>query len=70
MSKLQNRSVVQKAIKKAGGIVALGRALGITHNAIYSWKRIPSERVREVEAITGIPRHELRPDLYGEETAA
>lgn len=57
--------IVRTAIKQAGGIVALGRALGISHNSIYSWRRIPSERVLEVERITGISRHELRPDVFG-----
>jgi DNA-binding transcriptional regulator YdaS (Cro superfamily) len=43
----------------------------ITHGAISQWDRIPAERVLEVERITGISRHELRPDIFGErETAA
>ena len=55
-------------IKRAGGISALARALGIRHNAIYSWKRVPAERVLAVEEATGIPRSDLRPDLYPRET--
>jgi len=56
---------VRRAIERAGGIVALSRGLGISHNAIYSWRRVPPERVLEVERITGISRHELRPDIFG-----
>jgi DNA-binding transcriptional regulator YdaS (Cro superfamily) len=26
--------------------------------------RVPAERVLSIEAATGVPRHELRPDLY------
>jgi DNA-binding transcriptional regulator YdaS (Cro superfamily) len=50
------------------GIVKLhlARALGITHGAISQWRRIPAERVIDVERVTGIPREKLRPDLYAE----
>jgi hypothetical protein len=35
---------------------------------ILRWERtgIPAERVLEVERITGVSRHQLRPDLFGE----
>lgn len=56
--------VIQRAAGKAGGITKLAAALGIKHPSIHSWQRVPAERVLEVERITGIPRHELRPDLY------
>lgn len=44
----------------------LAKALGVTPGAVWQWsqKRVPAERVLEVERITGIPRHEMRPDLY------
>lgn len=45
----------------------LAMRLGIRVQAITGWKaakRIPAERVLAVEGITGVPRHELRPDLY------
>jgi DNA-binding transcriptional regulator YdaS (Cro superfamily) len=36
-----------------------------TTTALY-WERVrvPPERVIEIEKATGIPRHDLRPDLY------
>lgn len=45
----------------------LARLLGIRVQAITGWKRlkqIPADRVLAVEEITGVPRHELRPDIY------
>ncbi len=38
----------------------------ISKQAVYLWFRttIPASRVLELEKITGIPRHELRPDIY------
>lgn len=42
----------------------LANELGISAQAISQWKRVPVERVLEVERITGVSRHELRPDIY------
>ena len=36
----------------------------ISQQAISQWARVPAERVLEVERVTGVPRSELRPDLY------
>jgi predicted DNA-binding transcriptional regulator AlpA len=55
---------VRLAVQRAGGTTALARALGIEHTSLYRWKRIPAERVLDVEALTGIPCCELRPDIY------
>lgn len=55
---------VEIAAKKAGGLVALARRLGISHQSFYKWERVPAERVAAISAIAGIPRHELRPDIY------
>src|SRR3712207_6703953 len=52
------------AIRAAGGIGALARALGISQPAVSNWQRIPAERVLAVEALTGLSRSVLRPDLY------
>lgn len=55
---------LKKALAKAGGYRALARAIGITHPAVLNWTRVPPIRVLAVEAATGIPREELRPDVY------
>lgn len=57
--------IVNMAAAKAGGVVALARGLGIKHTALYSWKKVPAERVLDVERLTGVSRHELRPDVFG-----
>ena len=38
--------------------------LGLTRAAVTQWDRVPAEKVPDVERITGISRHELRPDLW------
>lgn len=47
-----------------GQITRIAEELGVTPWAVCKWKRIPAERVLEVERIIGISRHILRPDLY------
>ena len=42
----------------------VAKALGITHGAVSQWRRVPAERVIDVERLTGVPRYRLRPDLY------
>jgi hypothetical protein len=37
----------------------------ITPAAVRLWRRVPAERVRDVEQAIGRPRSLIRPDLYG-----
>lgn len=62
-----------RAVKAAGGAAKLSRAIEVTRSAVSQWRRVPAERVLKVEEVTGVPRHELRPDIYpppAKETAA
>lgn len=43
----------------------LAAALGLTPGAVSQWGEVPHNRVNEVARITGIPREELRPDIFG-----
>ena len=61
---------VAKAIKAAGGVNALARLLKVKSSSICSWRRVPPMRVLPVEKLTGISRHDLRPDLYPREQRA
>lgn len=62
---------LKAAIAAVGSQAKLGAAFGITAQAVSLWRRVPAERVVDVEKLTGIPRHVLRPDLYSsEETGA
>lgn len=56
------------AIAAAGGKAALARALNKSKSAISNWRRrdgaVPVSAVPHVTKATGVPPHELRPDLF------
>jgi len=55
---------LEEAIRAMGGIGALARGLGISQPSVSSWRQIPAARVLDIEALTGLPRTVLRPDLH------
>ncbi|AIL60913.1 transcriptional regulator [Pseudomonas alkylphenolica] len=60
-------SAIIEACTKAGGQSALSRAIGCTPQAVQrmcATGRVPAERVLQIEKVTGVSRHKLRPDLY------
>lgn len=61
------KAPILKACNALGSQSALARALGKRQSVVASWikrERIPAEHVLMVETVSGVPRHELRPDLY------
>jgi DNA-binding transcriptional regulator YdaS (Cro superfamily) len=46
----------------------LGTEVGVSHDTVRIWRTgkrlIPAKHVGVVSAVTGIPRHVLRPDLW------
>jgi len=55
---------LSEAIRAAGGVGELARQIGISQPSVSNWARVPAERVVSVEAVTGVDRAILRPDLY------
>lgn len=49
-----------------GNLTRLAREIGVSHSTVLGWlaTRVPAERVKAVSAVTGIPPHELRPDVF------
>lgn len=58
-----------KTVWSGVNISQLSKDLGLSRQAVYKWqwnaKGIPAERCLEIEKLTGIPRCQLRPDLWG-----
>ncbi|WP_313539719.1 YdaS family helix-turn-helix protein [Sphingomonas sp.] len=57
-----------KAVRTAGSQSAFGRWINRRQSTVYGWlkenKPLPAEHVLEVERLSGVSRHELRPDIY------
>lgn len=66
----EKNAALSKAIEAAGGLAELAKPLGITPQAVSQWDEVPPLRVLAVERISGVSRHELRPDLYPVEARA
>jgi DNA-binding transcriptional regulator YdaS (Cro superfamily) len=52
------------AIEAAGSMNRLAQLLGVGQPSVQEWTRVPAHRIIQVEAVTGVPREKLRPDLY------
>lgn len=61
------KEALARAIEEAGGLKKLAESLRISAQAVSQWDKVPPLRVLAVEAASGVPRHELRPDLYPRE---
>jgi len=58
---------VREKIKQSGCTLAnLAREMRVEKSTVTRWmqSRVPAERVADISAITGIPKHELRPDIF------
>jgi DNA-binding transcriptional regulator YdaS (Cro superfamily) len=58
---------VDFAINAVGGMRPLARLLGISAPSVWEWRhrgQIPVTRVLQIERLTGVSRHVLRPDIY------
>lgn len=69
-SPMDNKTdALKRAVKNAGGQAAFAREIGVTAQAVAQWDEVPPLRVLAVERVSGVSRHELRPDLYPLEPA-
>lgn len=61
---------LEKAVAAAGSQSALAKAIGKSQGHVSKWlerRYVPAASVIAIERVTGVPRHELRPDLYPRE---
>jgi DNA-binding transcriptional regulator YdaS (Cro superfamily) len=58
------RKAFAAAIDALGTKAALARALNVSPQAVSQWDYVPVAHVLRVEALTGVSRQELRPDIY------
>lgn len=65
----QKREALQRACLEAGGQKPLADEIGTSQSQVWYWlvrskRGIPGEFALKTEKAVGVPRYELRPDLY------
>ena len=71
-----SRVALERAVQRFGCQSSLAAAVGVTQQCVSFWLtkskhgRLPAEHVQTVSAATGIPPHELRPDIFPAPTHA
>lgn len=62
------RRALMRAVAIAGTQVGLALKIGVTQQAVSKWLKtdglIPGRHAEAVEKLTGVSRHELRPDVF------
>lgn len=64
---------LKRAVATAGSQTAFAKMLGVGQAAVSKWlakDELPPKHVLRVERETGVPKEELRPDIYPPELAA
>jgi DNA-binding transcriptional regulator YdaS (Cro superfamily) len=66
---MTTRESLERACKLSGGQKALAEAIGTGQSQVWYWlmrskKGVPAEFVLKIEQVTGVPRHEIRPDIF------
>lgn len=71
MDTFDYRAAARRAAQAAGGNAPLGRQLvkpgtdqPVSGQAVGQWQKVPRWFVQQIFDITGIPPHDLRPDLF------
>jgi hypothetical protein len=60
----KRNAVLWRVFEHFGSAAALARNLNLTRAAVSAWTHVPWTHVRTIERLTGIPKEELRPDVY------
>jgi DNA-binding transcriptional regulator YdaS (Cro superfamily) len=56
---------VDEAARRYRSKRAVAKRLGISHQALSCWDRVPAVHCLAMEEMSGVSRHLLRPDVYG-----
>jgi DNA-binding transcriptional regulator YdaS (Cro superfamily) len=65
---LERAAKAVAARPEGSGFAELATLLGLSRQAVYKWLEagVPVERCGEIERVTGVRRHLLRPDVFDE----
>jgi len=61
-------ATLNRAIQAGGGVISFARAMGVTHQAVYHWKKrgyVPLDKAARVQSLFGEPLLDLVRDDVG-----
>ena len=61
-TKEERLEALDVAIARGGGIIRFAKAMGVTHQAVYNWRKrgwVPADKALVIETIFGIGREYL-----------
>jgi len=65
MSNNAGRRALEIAARREGSMSKLARRFGVSRQALYLWgDMVPPKHVANLSVLSGIPPHEIRPDVF------
>jgi DNA-binding transcriptional regulator YdaS (Cro superfamily) len=61
---MARNEIIDRVFEAAGSGRRLAKLLDVSPQAVSQWRSIPLRRAAEIERLTGIKLHELRPDVF------
>lgn len=61
----QRDAATRKIFEKPGFAADVARHLGVTHQSVSQWNRVPARHVIEVARMLKMRPEEIRPDVFG-----
>ena len=55
---------VAEIVRRAGGGAVVARALNLHRSAPQKWQSVPPTYVSAISRLSGVPAHQIRPDVF------
>lgn len=57
-------AALERVLMVRNAVTRIAKAAGVSTAAVSQWRKVPAWHVETVSRVTGVPPHELRPDLH------
>ena len=62
----QRDAVMRMIFAKPGFASAIAKKLGVTHQNVSSWNKVPPHHVQEMSILLDMTPEQIRPDIFGQ----
>jgi predicted transcriptional regulator len=63
-NRAKNKEILDAKIREFGGYGKLAKVLKISRQSVYKWPEAPVERCHQLEKLLGVPKEQLRPEIF------